>query len=699
MRAFHRTVSMWHFLSLLAFAMTALQPHIALSATCAVNSASDDTQDATAKVVTVDSAGWAGANQSVVTLRDCIVAANLMTGTFGEPTSPGMNIDLHAIAGQTITLADALPLIFNNLSIDAGNAALVTISGNDAHRIFFVSGLPALANGNVAPMALLTTDRDGARPISVSMQGLIVVHGLAQGGSSNDGGGGMGAGGGLFVNKNASVSLTDVLFSSNRALGGISANGQTAALGGGGMGAGSGGTSGGGLGAPSLINGPGGGGIGGDGGNGSVSGFGGTGLGQISAAQGFDRFQFAVAFGCCNSGGRIGEGGALTRQTAGGFGGGGGAPALLSNATMGGFGGGGGNQAGDGGFGGGGGHDSGALGGGNGGFGGGGGKGAIFNGQGQPAGAGGIGAGTGSDFNQAGGGAAGFGGAVFVRTGASLTIHAVGTSSSISGNTTAGGTGYKNGAAAGTGLFVMSGTNTTFDIGGVATIASDIDDDSNIVLPSGQSFTQGCTAGGDPGCGATISKVGNGTLVTNGRVYAIEISIDAGTIEANGELGYQDILINAGGRLSGTGNPAQVTLGASGILSPGHVTTSGAGGVLNPFQVKWHTQGIGEFRLTSAQATSSTTTVYSMESIPGDSGLRHIRAMIGASTPMIGATYNLVHCTHSCVGSTHFELALSDFALDSASTVRGTLGLSASDLTLTVTQVISDRIFFSGLEY
>jgi hypothetical protein len=679
----------------------------ALAATCTVNSNNDDPFDATEKVRSVDSTGWNPA--TTITLRDCIVAANLMTGAFGEPTTPGMDIDLNAIAGQTITLSDALPLVFNNTSIDAGNGAPVTVSGNNVHRVFFISGLPPLANGNVVAPTILTTNNDDARPVSVAMHRLVISNGLARGGDSGLGGGGMGAGGGIFINKNATVSLTDVSFSGNKSLGGISGFSQPNSLGGGGMGPGVGGKGGGGLGNASttLANRFGGGGLALDSNFPDAGGFGGTGLGQLSVTQNFDVNQFGITYfrsthayvPCCLGYGRIGEGGNQPSALEAGFGGGGGG--LSSNShPQGGFGGGGGFSSavrgGDGGFGGGGAYSS--KGGGNGGFGAGGGEGEYFGGSGFHGGTGGIGGGAGSDFNQAGGGGAGFGGALFVRTGGALTLH--GSSAlSISGGTSTGGTANKSGAAAGAGMFLMSGSNTVFDIDSVATISDNIDDESNIVLEDGNSYTQGCPTGADPACGSAFSKTGRGTLVTNGRVYALNIIIDAGTVEANGQFGYSAVHVNAGGRLSGTGTPAPVTLSAGGILSPGKVTTTGNLGVMHPFQVSWHSQGIAEFRLSSTQATSSTISVNSLQSISGDSGLRSVRVLIGTSMPMVGVTYNLANCSSRCMGFPSVPLTLADFAIDPASTVHGTLGLSMSHLTLTVTEVISDRIFYGSMEY
>src|SRR4051794_35377809 len=83
---------------------------IAHATTCTVNSNLDDPNDASAKVIAVPPGVWSGASASVVTLRDCVIAANLMTGSSGAPNGP-MSIDASAIAGQTISLQDNLPLL------------------------------------------------------------------------------------------------------------------------------------------------------------------------------------------------------------------------------------------------------------------------------------------------------------------------------------------------------------------------------------------------------------------------------------------------------------------------------------------------------------------------------------------------------------------------------------------------------------
>src|SRR5437868_4706240 len=70
------------------------------AATCLVNSALDDPADASAKVSDIDSANWtnwgAGAT-GAISLRDCILASNLMTGATGVPTTPGMTINLDGV--------------------------------------------------------------------------------------------------------------------------------------------------------------------------------------------------------------------------------------------------------------------------------------------------------------------------------------------------------------------------------------------------------------------------------------------------------------------------------------------------------------------------------------------------------------------------------------------------------------------------
>ncbi|MEM6437387.1 MAG: hypothetical protein AAF773_26550, partial [Cyanobacteria bacterium P01_D01_bin.115] len=67
----------------------------------------------------------------------------------------------------------------------------------------------------------------------VIMSDLTITNGLAQGGSSGSGGGGAGMGGGLFI-YDGNVTLDNVTFSDNRAIGGLGGDSGDGGFGGGG---------------------------------------------------------------------------------------------------------------------------------------------------------------------------------------------------------------------------------------------------------------------------------------------------------------------------------------------------------------------------------------------------------------------------------------------------------------------------------
>ncbi|MBA3817141.1 MAG: autotransporter outer membrane beta-barrel domain-containing protein, partial [Parachlamydiaceae bacterium] len=108
----------------------------------------------------------------------------------------------HTLSGS-ILLEAPLPVINDNLTIE-GNGQVI-LDGQKQHQVLFV--------------------QDG----TVIINNLTIKNGLSRGGDggqsfSGNGGGGMGAGGGLFVNDNAIVILTNVDFKFNVAQGGDGAS-------------------------------------------------------------------------------------------------------------------------------------------------------------------------------------------------------------------------------------------------------------------------------------------------------------------------------------------------------------------------------------------------------------------------------------------------------------------------------------------
>ena len=346
-------------------------------------------------------------------------------------TTSGSTILFNCGSPCTITLNGPLPPITTNLTINGGTLGNVTISGNGKYRVFFVD------TG------------------TVKLENLLIRNAVGKGGNGGVGhiacgGGGAGLGGGLFVNgvtAPATVTVSDVYFSSDSAIGG---NGCST---GGNSGAGDGG---------------GGGGLGANGGNGAldsgtyVNGGGGGVLGP--GANGSTTTLNGAAGGVGGGGGADENGNPGSAPGTGGSGYGtnsAGATGTIDAAGNGGFGGGGGGgvlQGGSGGFGGGGGGGednggAGSVGGGGGGSeGGAGGAGGVVVG----AVTGGNGS-SGSPFaNGSSGGGAAAGPDIFVNQGTLITVNSGTLGASATGG--GGGTGAGGGTSDATPVFNYAGT-------------------------------------------------------------------------------------------------------------------------------------------------------------------------------------------------------------------------------------------------
>ena len=459
--------------------------------------------------------------------------------------------------GNSILLANPLPVIRQDITIDASNNSEAEVHGLKLFRPFFVE------SGNV------------------EIKGLTITQGYADGGDGGDtegfagdagtggGGGGLGAGGAIFVDSAATVTLTDVTIEESTAEGGDGGQyDSSVTLGGGGGGGGLGGDGGVGAGDNTLEGGGGGGGgVGGDGGDSIFFGGGGgggedgqggvgdgppttrDGLGTDSGGGGSFSTNGGTGTGLAGTGGDGvvdgaggGGGGGVGGLDGddgtsgnggdggdGGYGGGGGGSAANSSSGSAGdggtFGGGGGAgegaaQAGDGGFGGGGGGGNDTAVGGDGGFGGGGGAGVLE----------GFGGSYGGDADATGGGGgAALGGAIFVNQGGTLILNNTSISESEliagEGAGTAG-----DGSAKGESIF-LNGSDLTLqaDSGETHTISQTISD----------SFLE-------TGISSNVTKAGAGTVILNGdQDYNGLTTVNDGTLLINGSI-LGDVLVSSG---------------------------------------------------------------------------------------------------------------------------------------------------------
>ncbi|MFN7709872.1 MAG: autotransporter domain-containing protein [Holosporales bacterium] len=490
-------------------------------------------------------------------LRDAILQGN------ASPLSQ-INITFNpALAGESVTLTSALPMISNYRADGVAlnktwtiNGNGVTLDGDGSHRLFFVSPIPQSTVLNPATNKPYNDIRnDYPLQVDVTLQNMTLINGYAKGGDgSGGGGGGMGAGAALFVNKKSRVTLSNVSFTDHAAEGGQGGADPALPGGGGGMGGSSVDSSGanaggGGLAGDAHPDGYGGGiGTSGDTFDGGGD-FGGNGVGQVSGVS----FPLSAFNGVFIFPGGIGGGGGANSfapdPMTGGFGGGGGG-GFFSTDTSGGFGGGGGStgsgtQAG-GGFGGGAGRSGNATA--LGGFGGGnsGNRGAN-----TPSSAGDGGGGFGGPSSNAyGGGGMAAGGAVFVREGATLRILGA---SEFSGNFVtsgaSGGAGGTSGAAVAEDLFLMTGANLVLEPGAgeTMTFAGTLADDSPASLPGG-AYKPGA------GAGAKVVKAGAGTVVfSSANSFSGGLDLNQGTVLLEQSTAMGSGPLNLGGGTLGLG--------------------------------------------------------------------------------------------------------------------------------------------------
>lgn len=485
----------------------------------------------------------------------------------------------------------------NTITIDAGllNITLtsnlpviqkgVTINGPVAGQVI---------DGNTNQFNIFSTFK-----ASLSLTNLTLQNGLAKGGmgsatnNSSGGGGGLGAGGGVFIDANQTLTLNNTTITACKAQGGAGGNGVTNSAGGDGGGGGgaswsrvtahgvdASGTNGGGdfFGGVSSP-----GGVSGEavlagygGGDGGVaSGTAGTGGGDGAGTAGI--VDVGGAGGYCGGGG---GGGGSTNAAGGGGGDGGGDSSSSSSGGGGGYGSGGGGAleneisrggGGGGGFGGGGGGaayvtNSFSGGGGGGGWGGGGGgngrnglantgSGGSFGGNGGR----GLNGGSPGGIPGGGGGGAGIGGGVFVADGATLSFSdAFGSSpvSNISGNSVVagvGGTGGNgiatDGSTAGADIFLFRGAKVLFSNGRDLSVSFAINADT---AATGNNKDAGVIVSATSGAVITFNTAGNDyqgdTIIVSGTLRSIGANLPGANISTPGNL-----ILQSGGTFSLTG--------------------------------------------------------------------------------------------------------------------------------------------------
>lgn len=431
------------------------------------------------------------------------------------------------------------------------DSVLTPIIGGPANTIDIVGNGYTLSGGNQFQIFFVDTG-------TVRIDNLILESGYSRGGDGamGRGGGGLGAGGALFVNTDARVSITDVFFRNNTAQGGSGGADAGPNVGGGGGGFHGDGADFGGGGGYNGRGGIDGGGGGGLEGNGLPGDQGGSGGGKFDDGDGGD--------GNPIPGGQGGSGGEFE---GGGFGSSGG-----DGGRFGGGGGGSGIGGGDGGdFGGGGGAaditaDTGTEPanpvegfGGKGGFGGGGGGSS----NGTPTN-GGFGGGNGTATGIGGAGSS-LGGAVFVRSGGELTIGISSRLLALSPNGDVTNGNQVTRAVVGSGTPEIRGSDL-YLMNGV---------DAQVNVGSGITSTFRGTLSGEGG----LIKDDDGTLVLVGaNSYTGGTTVQAGVLQGTTTSLPGDIVVESGGTLrfeqSSGGSYAGVLSGAGDLVKAGAGTVS-----------------------------------------------------------------------------------------------------------------------------
>ena len=157
----------------------------------------------------VGAAGSCAQTNVVTSTADSNAVGTLREAVFD--LCPGGTVDLSQLPNSSIITLSSRIYLSQDITLKGpSNGNAVTISGNNATRLFF------LESGNV------------------TITNLTLANGLGQGGGSYYGGGAAGMGGGIFQN-GGSLTMTNVVMSGNKASGG-SGNDSVGLFGGGGFG-------------------------------------------------------------------------------------------------------------------------------------------------------------------------------------------------------------------------------------------------------------------------------------------------------------------------------------------------------------------------------------------------------------------------------------------------------------------------------